>query len=234
MKLKEAISFSSYPGRGIITGLINKNIVCNIYFIMGRSSNSRNRIFVLDNENVKILPFNEKLVEDPSLIIYYPFRKYNEYLICTNGNQTDVIYDGLKKGISPIDSLNTCYFEPDFPNFTPRISSVTNLNKRQFIISEISSKDDLGKEVERNYFTYKLENNKGRFIHTYFENTSPLPSFKGEPKEVELEDLDINSLLKEVYDNLNKENKISVFVSFYNLDTNKLEIVIKNKNEVEK
>lgn len=200
------LSNNTYPGRGIIIGKSgNSNIVS--YFIMGRSDNSRNRIFVKENDILYTKAYDESKVKDPSLIIYNAIRKYNNQLIVTNGDQTDTIYEYLSKGLSFKDALDTREYEPDKPNYTPRISAL--LNDDNYDISILKNNNGT---CERLYYNYKLTNNKGHFISTYDHDSDPLISFSLDPIEIEIND-DFETFTKRLWDSLNFENKISLYVS---------------------
>jgi len=231
-KIEDLLQNNKYPGRGIILGNSKdgKHAVA-IYFIMGRSENSRNRIFALEDDGISTKAFDESKVIDPSLIIYHPVREYNDYLIVTNGDQTDTILDGLKNNKLMQDSLLTREFEPDEPNFTPRISGLLK-NDGTYELSILKSIDDKGSDCLRFYYEYPCFNGLGHFIHTYEKDGSPLQSFIGEPREVEI-DNDINDVTDLVWNSLNEENKISLYVCFINKDNNEKTVRIINKNKGE-
>lgn len=223
---------NSYVGRGIILGKSKdeKNAVV-AYFIMGRSENSRNRVFVENGSEVIIKPFDESKVEDPSLIIYSPIRKYENKLIVTNGNQTDTIYEYLEKGSAFEEALNTRCFEPDAPNFTPRISGMINFENNDFTykMSILKSADRDGSSCNRYTYSYNSLPGLGHFIHTYMGDGNPIPTFMGEPERVEIPN-DINEFVNDIWTNLNSDNKISLYVRYINLETSEEKNVMINKN----
>ena len=218
--LKDTLSKNQYPGRGIIVGKsADSKYAVVAYWIMGRSENSRNRVFVQDGEGIRTQAF------DPS--------KLENRTIVTNGDQTDTIYDGIKKGLTFEQSLRSREFEDDAPNYTPRISSMLEVEKGAFKFSMSILKSDGGDGERCNRFTYKYDNPKegiGRYIHTYMENGNPLPSFEGEPEIVELAG-NIDELTDRIWNNLNEDNKVSLFVRFIDIATGKTESRIVNKNK---
>lgn len=230
--IAELIKDNPYVGRGIITGKSKdgKKAV-SAYFIMGRSENSRNRIFVEEGDDVSIHPFDESKVEDPSLIIYYPIRKYKNKLVVTNGDQTDTIVDALKVGGTFEGALDTRCFEPDEPNFTPRISSITNFHGKDFTykMSILKSADAEGNACNRYTFSYSPLDGVGHFIHTYVTDGNPIPTFQGEPERVEIPD-DIDELTDKLWNALNEKNKISLYVRYTDLESGKIENRMINKN----
>lgn len=227
------IKDNSYVGRGIIIGKSEdgRNAV-TAYFIMGRSENSRNRIFTEKGDEVIIYPFDESKVKDPSLIIYSPIRKIKDSLIVTNGNQTDTIYDFIKDGKSFEDALDTREFEPDAPNFTPRISGIMNFKKNDFTykMSILKSADSVGNACNRFTFSYSALKGVGHFIHTYVCDGDPIPTFQGEPDRVVIPD-DIDLFTGSIWNNLNERNKISLYVRYINLETGKVDNRLINKNK---
>lgn len=229
----ELVKDNSYVGRGIILGKSKdeKNAVV-AYFIMGRSENSRNRVFVENGSEVIIKPFDESKVEDPSLIIYSPIRKYENKLIVTNGNQTDTIYEHLEKGSTFEEALNTRCFEPDAPNFTPRISGMINFENNDFTykMSILKSADREGSSCNRYTYAYNSLPGLGHFIHTYMGDGNPIPTFMGEPECVEIPN-DIDEFVNDIWTNLNSDNKISLYVRYINLETNEEQNVMINKNK---
>lgn len=229
----EALKGNSYVGRGIIIGKSKSGKSAAIaYFIMGRSENSRNRIFAeKENGEVIIYPFDESKVKDPSLIIYSPIRVYENKLIVTNGDQTDTIYDGFKAGKDMRESLKTRCFEPDGPNFTPRISGVMEFSDGDFSysMSILKSADEKGSACNRFTFDYSPLSGLGHFIHTYVTDGNPIPTFQGEPERVFIPD-DIDLFTREIWDNLNADNKISLYVRYINLSDGKTENRLINKN----
>lgn len=225
---------NSYVGRGIIIGKTEDGTKAAVaYFIMGRSENSRNRIFEEQGDEVIIKPFDVSKVEDPSLIIYSPIKKYKEKLIVTNGDQTDTIYNHLKEGQSFEEALDTRAFEPDAPNFTPRISgmlTLTDTKEFTYKMSILKSADEGGTACNRYTFAYPAFSGLGHFIHTYEGDGNPLPTFQGEPKRVLIPN-DIDAFTKDIWNNLNEENKISLYVRMIDLTTGKTENRMLNKNQ---
>ena len=227
------LSKLEYPGRGIILGKSEdgKNVVF-AYFIMGRSVNSRNRIFDVYGDDIRTKAFDESLLNDPSLIIYSPVKVFGDNVIVTNGDQTDTIYEYLKTGKSFEDALYTRTFEPDAPNFTPRISGLIELKDRLKLKFSILKSDE-GDENQTLRFFYNYDNPKpgeGFLIHTYKENSDPLKSFEGEPKKIQISG-DIDSFSEKLWNSLDSENKISLAVRYINLETGEYKQVIKNKLE---
>ena len=221
---------NSYAGRGIVIGKTEDGTkAAAAYFIMGRSENSRNRIFIEDGDNVVIHPFDVSKVKDPSLIIYHPVRVYEGATIVTNGDQTDTVRDGLSAGKSYIEALRTRQFEPDGPNYTPRISAVVEPNGA-YELSILKSFDGDPACNKRFFFEYDAPRaGLGHFIHTYMGDGSPLPSFEGEPETVRIEG-DLHTFADMVWDNLNEENKVSLYVSFIDMETGKASSIIRNKH----
>lgn len=230
----ELIKDNSYVGRGIIIGKsADGNKAAIAYFIMGRSENSRNRIFAeKENGEVIIYPFDPSKVEDPSLIIYSPIRKTRNYLIVTNGDQTDTIYNGILSGKSFAESLKSRCFEPDSPNFTPRISGILDFKGGDFTyeMSILKSADENGSACNRYTFDYSPLNGVGHFIHTYVCDGNPIPTFQGEPERVVVPD-DIDEFTDKIWNNLNENNKISLYVRYIDLKTGKEENRMINKNK---
>lgn len=232
-KIGELIKDNSYVGRGIVIGKTADNKKAAIaYFIMGRSENSRNRVFVENGEEVVIHPFDASKVEDPSLIIYSPIKAFENNLIVTNGDQTDTIYDFIKEGKSFSESLETREFEPDAPNFTPRISGMLTFDEGDFTyqMSILKSADSEGTSCNRYTFAYNAISGLGHFIHTYQHDGNPIPTFCGEPERVEIPN-DIDAFTNEIWENLNKDNKISIYTRFVDLTTGDVENRMINKNE---
>ena len=231
VSLLTELNTNSYPGRGIVLGKSadGKNAVI-AYFIMGRSANSRNRIFEEnDRGGIRTKAFDESKMEDPSLIIYNPVLKLGEKTIVTNGDQTDTIYDYLEDGKTVFDALQSREFEPDEPNYTPRISGVLEKNG-DYMFSILKSNN--GKpQCVRNYFEYPAEAGLGHFIHTYKCDGNPIPSYEGEPTLVEIGNESIDDFTKSVWDNLNEDNKVSLFTRYINLETGEEQTRIVNKNE---
>lgn len=227
------LSKLEYPGRGIILGKSDdgKNAVF-AYFIMGRSVNSRNRIFDVHGDDIRTKAFDESLLNDPSLIIYSPVKVFGNNVIVTNGDQTDTIYEYLKTGKSFEDALYTRTFEPDAPNFTPRISGLIELKDRLKLKFSILKSDE-GDENRTLRFFYNYDNPKpgeGFLIHTYKENSDPLKSFEGEPKKIQISG-GIDEFSEKLWNSLDSENKISLAVRYINLETGEYIQVIKNKLE---
>ena len=229
----ELIKGNSYVGRGIVAGKsADGKKACAAYFIMGRSANSRNRIFTEKNGEVFTEPFDASKVEDPSLIIYAAIRKFENDLIVTNGDQTDTIYDGLKDGKCFAGSLESREFEPDGPNFTPRISAMLSFEDNDFTykMSILKSADAEGSACNRYTFSYPALNGLGHFIHTYVCDGNPIPTFQGEPERVAIPD-DIDEFTNTLWNALDKDNKISLYVRYIDLQTGKEENRLINKNK---
>lgn len=225
--LLEILKNTSYPGRGIVVG---KD--CVYYFIMGRSENSRNRIFTEKDGDVYTEPFDASKVEDPSLIIYAAIRKFENKLIVTNGDQTDTIYDFLKEGKCFNKALKTRAFEPDCPNFTPRISGILKFcdNDFKYDISILKSIDAEGSDCARYFFSYPSKAGLGHFIHTYVCDGNPIPTFQGEPERVMIPD-SIDEFTDTLWNALDKDNKISLYVRYIDLESGKEENRLINKNK---
>lgn len=222
---------NEYAGRGIVIGTSpdRKNAVC-AYFIMGRSENSRNRVFVKEGETLKTEPFDVSKVSDPSLIIYNAVRKTEKSLIVTNGDQTDTVYNLMSGGKSFKESLETREFEPDAPNFTPRISGILYFeNGFNYEMSILKSIDENGSECCRYTYSYPSVAGLGHFIHTYNCNGDPLPTFTGEPHRISIKN-NIEEFANEIWESLNVENKISLYVRYTDIETGKYTDKIINKN----
>ena len=233
--LREELSKTTYPGRGIVVGRsADGSKAVTAYFIMGRSENSRNRVFVeAEDEGIRTQAFDPDKLEDPSLIIYAPVRVLGDNTIVTNGDQTDTIYDGMKEGKSFEQSLRIRKFEPDGPNYTPRISARLHVAEGAFDYDMSILKSNEGDPDCTNRYTFSYDNPKageGRFLHTYMEDANPLPSYEGEPTIVDI-DGDIDTFTKTVWENLNEDNKVSLFVRFIDIATGKYETRIVNKNK---
>lgn len=229
----EIIKDNSYVGRGIIIGKSrNGEKAVTAYFIMGRSENSRNRVFIKQGDEVIIHPFDASKVEDPSLIIYSPVRTVKNSLIVTNGDQTDTIYDFINDGKTFEQALETREFEPDKPNFTPRISGILNFNGNEFDykLSILKSADENGSACNRYTFNYSPLNGLGHFIHTYNCDGNPIPTFTGEPERVEIPD-DIDEFTDDIWNNLNEQNKISLYVRYIDLESGEYCDRMINKNK---
>ncbi len=231
ISLAEELAGNAYPGRGIIIGKsADEKYAIMAYFIMGRSSNSRNRVFVEDGEGIRTQAFDPSKLEDPSLIIYAPVRVLGNKTIVTNGDQTDTVYELMDKQQTFEQALRTRSFEPDAPNYTPRISGILHIENGSYNYAMSILKSDQGDPSSCSRYTFAYENPKageGRFIHTYMGDGNPLPSFEGEPTLVGIEG-DIDSFAKLVWDNLNEENKVSLFVRYIEISTGKYETRIIN------
>ena len=233
--LEKELNSLAYHGRGIVIGKSADGTTAVIaYFIMGRSENSRNRVFVEDGEGIRTQAFDESKMEDPHLIIYAPVRVLGNKTIVTNGDQTDTIYELMDKQMTFEQALRTREFEDDKPNYTPRISGIVHLEdgEMNYAMSILKSADGDGSSCQR--YTYAYSNplcGKGKFIHTYKCDGNPLPSFEGEPKNVIIPDMDIDGFTQYVWDNLNKDNKVSLFTRYIDIATGKAESRIVNKNK---
>ena len=228
----ELINGNPYVGRGIVIGKSeNEKYAVSAYFIMGRSNNSRNRVFVKHGDDLFTEPFDASKVEDPSLIIYAAIRKTENGLIVTNGDQTDTVFEGLKKGLSFSDSLKSREFEPDAPNLTPRISGYITFEENNFSyeMSILKSADPLGTACNRYTFSYPSLPGLGHFIHTYVTDGNPIPTFQGEPERVAIPD-DIDTFTNDVWENLNEDNKISLYVRYTDLASGEITERLINKN----
>ena len=226
------LAAKEYPGRGIILGKSEDNRAVFAYFIMGRSTNSRNRVFEVSNDDIRTKAFDESLLSDPSLIIYSPVRVLGKKIIVTNGDQTDTIYEYLKDKKTFEDALYTRTFEPDAPNFTPRISGLIDIESGLKLKLSILKSDE-GDESQALRFFYNYDNPKpgeGFLIHTYKENSDPLKSFEGEPIKVSLKG-SIDEFSDSLWNSLNTDNKISLAVRYIDMATGKYEQIIKNKLE---
>lgn len=233
--LKTLLSENSYPGRGIVIGKSENGKNAMIaYFIMGRSENSRNRVFEKFEDGMRTRAFDESKLSDPSLIIYNPYLKIADTDIITNGDQTNTIYDFLLKGESFEDALNTREFEPDAPNFTPRISGIVyygfSKNIFSYKLSILKSANGRPEACNRYYYNYVPEDGVGHFIHTYKCDGNPIPSFYGEPEEVSMPNT-AEELAELVWNNLNEDNKVSLFVRSVPLDGSEPTEIIINKNK---
>lgn len=242
--IAKLLSENAYPGRGIIIGRsADGSKAVTAYFIMGRSVNSRNRVFVEEGEGIRTQAFDPSKLSDPSLIIYAPVRVLGDKTIVTNGDQTDTAYEGLEAGKSFEQSLISREFEPDGPNFTPRISGVLNvpatngvkvdtLDKGSYSFEMSILKSNNGDPDCCNRYTFSYDNPKageGRFIHTYMQDGDPLPSFEGEPELISIEG-EIDEFTELLWKNLNEDNKVSLFVRYIDIRTGKYETRIVNKN----
>ncbi|MBQ6706633.1 MAG: IMP cyclohydrolase [Clostridia bacterium] len=231
-KISEAVAADPYVGRGIVIGKsADGKKAVSAYFIMGRSANSRNRVFDIDGETVWTAPFDPSKVEDPSLIIYAAVRAYENKLIVTNGDQTDTVFEFLKKGQSFEEALETREFEPDHPNLTPRISGMLTFDNGDFTykMSILKSEDEAGTACGRYTYAYTPLAGLGHFIHTYAGDGNPLPTFCGEPERVAIPD-DIDELTEAIWNSLDEQNKISLFVRYTDLADGSYTYRLKNKN----
>ena len=231
--LKKELAENSYPGLGIVIGQSEDGRFAAIaYFIMGRSVNSRNRVFVEDGEGLRTRAFDPGKLSDPSLVIYAPVRVLGNATVVTNGDQTDTVYDFMKEGKTFEEALCTRTFEPDAPNYTPRISGVVERTDGAFTykLSILKSGDGDPDAPERFFFAYTPKAGKGHFLHTYRCDGNPIPSFDGEPTPVKIEG-DLDAFTRLVWESLNEDNKVSLFTRFINLETGEWESRIVNKNQ---
>ncbi len=234
ISLAQELQENAYPGRGIVLGRSEDGTkAVAAYFIMGRSENSRNRIFVEEGEGIRTQAYDPSKLTDPSLIIYAPVRVLGHRTIVTNGDQTDTVYEGMEKGLTFEQSLRSREFEPDAPNYTPRISGLMELENGGYSYSLSILKSNNGDPACCNRYTFSYENcaaGEGHYIHTYLHDGNPLPSFEGEPKLVAIPD-DMEKFTNMLWNNLNPENKVSLFVRYIDIATGRYETVIKNKNQ---
>lgn len=231
--ISERLTGNTYPGRGIVLGLsADGSRALAAYFIMGRSANSRNRIFTVKNGEVFTEPYDASKVVDPSLIIYAALRQFENKLIVTNGNQTDTVYEGLQAGKSFSEALESRCFEPDGPNFTPRISGMLTLDpeKPRYEMSILKSVDELGSDCARYTFSYPAKPGLGHFIHTYVHDGNPIPTFQGEPERVSVGN-DLDAFTQELWEALDPDNKISLYVRSVELATGSIQERLINKNQ---
>ncbi len=230
LQLVEELQQNSYPGRGIVLGKsADGNQMVIAYFIMGRSENSRNRVFVEENGGIKTQAFDPSKLTDPSLIIYSPVRVINGKTIVTNGDQTDTIYDFIAKGDTFENALQTRTFEPDAPNFTPRISGIVEGDR--YTLSILKSANGNPDSTCRYFFDYQSPlAGEGHFIHTYRCDGNPIPSFEGEPKKVAVNG-DIDAFTESIWNSLNADNKVSLFTRYIDLTTGETQTRICNKNQ---
>ena len=236
LSLYEQLRTNAYPGRGIVIGRsADGTKAVTAYFIMGRSENSRNRIFIEKGEGIRTQAYDPSKLSDPSLIIYSPVRVLGNHTIVTNGDQTDTVYDLMKQGQTFEQSLRTREFEPDGPNYTPRISGILHVEGGAFDYSMSILKSNNGDPDSCNRYTFSYEKPKagqGRFIHTYMGDGSPLPTFEGEPEWIDLSDVtDVDSFADKVWENLNEDNKVSLFVRFIDIASGTYETKIINKHQ---
>ena len=234
LSLEKELQSNAYPGRGIVIGKSEdgKKAV-TAYFIMGRSENSRNRVFVEDGKGIRTQAFDPSKLTDPSLIIYAPVRVLGNKTIVTNGDQTDTIYEGMDKQMTFEQSLRSREFEPDAPNYTPRISGIMHIENGTYNYAMSILKSANGNPEACNRYTFAYENclaGEGRFIHTYQGDGNPLPRFEGEPKLVSISG-DIDTFTNKIWNSLNEDNKVSLFVRFIDIETGEYETRIVNKNQ---
>lgn len=234
LSLEAELQSNAYPGRGIVIGKTPDGTkAVTAYFIMGRSENSRNRVFVEDGEGIRTQAFDPSKLSDPSLIIYAPVRVLGNKTIVTNGDQTDTIYELMDKQMTFEQSLRTREFEPDEPNYTPRISGIMHIKDGKYNYAMSILKSNNGNPDACNRYTFAYENpvaGEGHFIHTYKCDGNPLPSFEGEPKLVAIED-DMDAFADKIWKSLNEDNKVSLFVRYIDIATGKYESKIINKNK---
>lgn len=234
LSIETVLKENAYPGRGIVIGKSpSGKYAVTAYFIMGRSENSRNRIFVPSEGGIRTEAFDPAKLEDPSLIIYAPVRVLDNYTIVTNGDQTDTVYDLMKEGQTFEQSLRTREFEPDGPNYTPRISGIMEVADGKYNYAMSILKSNNGDPSSCNRYTFTYENpaaGEGHFIHTYQENINPLPSFEGEPRLVDVYE-DIDAYTEMLWESLNQDNKVSLFVRYIDIATGTEDTRIVNKNQ---
>ena len=234
LSLKKELENNAYPGRGIVIGRSeDAKYAVAAYFIMGRSSNSRNRVFVVDGEGIRTQAFDPSKLEDPSLIIYAPVRVLGNKTIVTNGDQTDTIYEGMDSQMTFEQSLRSREFEPDAPNYTPRIFGIMHLEGGgyNYAMSILKSNNGDPSSCHRHTFDYPKPNaGEGNFIHTYMHDGNPLPSFEGEPKPVSITG-DMEAFGNMLWNAVNEENKVSLFVRYIDIATGTYETKIYNKNQ---
>ena len=232
INLFDDLKANAYPGRGIVIGRsADGSKAVTAYFIMGRSGNSRNRVFVEDGAGIRTQAFDPSLMEDPSLIIYAPVRVLGNKTIVTNGDQTDTIYELMNQQLTFEQALRTREFEPDAPNYTPRISGIMKVDgEYSYALSILKSAGGDPSSCQRFTFSYKTpQSGVGHFIHTYMGDGNPLPSFEGEPKTVEISG-DIDEFTNNLWTSLNEDNKVSLFVRYIDIATGGYETRIVNKN----
>ncbi|MCI8769937.1 MAG: inosine monophosphate cyclohydrolase [Lachnospiraceae bacterium] len=233
VSLEKELKENAYPGRGIVIGKSkNGKYAVTAYFIMGRSENSRNRVFVEDGTGIRTEAFDPSKLSDPSLIIYAPVRVLGNKTIVTNGDQTDTIYELMDKQQTFEQALRTRTFEPDAPNYTPRISGIMHIENGEYNYAMSILKSNNGNPDSCSRYTFSYHNpvaGEGHFIHTYMRDGNPLPSFEGEPELVEIPD-DMGAFTEMLWNSLNEENKVSLFVRYIEIETGKTESKIVNKN----
>ncbi len=233
ISLENELKSNAYPGRGIVMGKTpNGKYAVTAYFIMGRSENSRNRVFVEDGEGIRTQAFDPSKLSDPSLIIYAPVRVLGNKTIVTNGDQTDTIYERMDSQQTFEQALRTREFEPDAPNYTPRISGIMHIGNGSYHYAMSILKSSHGNPDSCQRYTFAYSDplaGEGHFIHTYMCDGDPLPSFEGEPKLVEMED-DMDAFTDRLWQSLNEDNKVSLFVRYIEIETGKYTSKIVNKN----
>lgn len=234
ISLEQELKSNPYPGRGIVIGRSRdgKKAVA-AYFIMGRSENSRNRIFVEDGQGIRTQAFDPAKMTDPSLVIYAPVRVLGNRTIVTNGDQTDTIYEGMDRQMTFEQALRSRAFEPDAPNYTPRISGILHIENGSFDLAMSILKSDNGNPASCLRYTFAYEGcvpGEGRFIHTYQGDGDPLPSYEGEPKLIGIPD-DLEEFAGKIWDSLDEDNKVSLFVRYIDIATGTYESKIVNKNQ---
>ena len=233
-QLAQELKNNAYPGRGIVIGRsADGKKAVTAYFIMGRSGNSRNRIFVAEGEGIRTKAFDPSKLEDPSLVIYAAVRVLGGDTIVTNGDQTDTIYEGFTKGLTFEQALRSREFEPDAPNYTPRISGMLHMENGGFNYAMSILKSDHGSPECCNRYTFSYDNpasGEGRFLHTYMGDGNPLPSFEGEPKLVGIPN-DMEEFANTIWESLNEDNKVSLFIRFIDIETGAYQSKIFNKNK---
>ena len=229
-ELPQLLRKNPYPGRGVVLGVTpDGRQSAALYFIMGRSANSRNRVFVQEPDGIRTQARDPEKMEDPSLVIYHPVRRVGRSLIVTNGDQTDTILEYLERGQTLEQARRSREFEPDSPNWTPRISGLLSPDGG-YKLSILKSADEKGSACLRQFFEYPGQPGLGHFIHTYVQDGSPLPTFEGEPERVEIGQ-DMEDFARQVWESLNEENKISLFVQYTSLETGEARQLIFNKYE---
>ena len=234
ISIEDELKNNSYPGRGIIIGRsADGTKAVTAYFIMGRSENSRNRIFVEEGKGIRTQAFDPSKLVDPSLIIDAPVRVLGNKTIVTNGDQTDTIYEGMDRQMTFEQSLRSREFEPDAPNYTPRISGIMHIENGGYNYAMSILKSNNGNPDSCHRYTFAYENpaaGEGHFIHTYMHDGDPLPSFEGEPKLISIPD-DMDAFTELLWNSLNSENKVSLFVRYIDIATGAYETKIVNKNQ---
>ena len=234
LSLEQELSSNTYPGRGIVIGKSpNGQYAVTAYFIMGRSENSRNRVFVEEGAGIRTQAFDPSKLSDPSLIIYAPVRVLGNKTIVTNGDQTDTIYEGMDRQMTFEQSLRSREFEPDGPNYTPRISGIMHIENGAYNYAMSILKSNNGSPAGCNRYTFAYENpaaGEGHFIHTYKCDGDPLPSFEGEPKLIEIPD-DMDAFTDMLWNSLNEDNKVSLFVRYIDIESGTYKTRIENKNQ---